>query len=56
MSNTNGFQQALQSIQQIPGQVIRFISSAVAKIFSPTEDNYPKTGVQPYHGDPPKEE
>lgn len=30
----------------------RYISEGFARIFSPTNDSYPKTGVQPYEGEP----
>lgn len=29
-----------------------YIFGAAARIFSPSTDNYPKTGTQPYKGDP----
>ncbi|NJL42199.1 MAG: isochorismate synthase [Leptolyngbyaceae cyanobacterium SM1_4_3] len=35
--------------------MIRFISNVITpitRIFSPTDDNYPSTGVQPFEGDP----
>lgn len=28
------------------------VSRAVVRIFSPTNDDYPATGVQPYKGEP----
>ena len=31
--------------------VLRFVSGAVARIFGPTDDNYPESGTQPYSGD-----
>lgn len=34
---------------------LKFVSEGVTRIFSPTEDEYPKTGVQPFEGDPPSE-
>ena len=33
---------------------IRFVSEAAIRLFSPTDDNYPNTGVQPFEGTPPK--
>jgi hypothetical protein len=30
--------------------VMRFVSEAVIRLFSPTDDNYPNTGVQPFEG------
>jgi len=29
---------------------MRFISEAAIRLFSPTDDNYPNTGVQPFEG------
>jgi hypothetical protein len=33
---------------------VQYISEAVARIFGPTDDEYPPTGVQPFEGEPPK--
>jgi hypothetical protein len=40
----------------MPQKVFRYIISAVARIFSPNDDNYPATGVQPFEGEPNQEE
>lgn len=32
-------------------ELIQFISGAVTRIFTPTDDEYPATGVQPFEGD-----
>ena len=42
----------IHAIVTLPQRVIRYISSAVIRIFSPSDDNYPATGVQPFEGDP----
>ncbi|WP_414544311.1 hypothetical protein [Nostoc sp. CCY0012] len=42
----------MQSIINIFQQLITYISEAVNKIFSPRDDDYPETGVQPFEGDP----
>ncbi|MBD2774238.1 hypothetical protein [Iningainema tapete] len=47
--------QLFQSIPEAIGRVISFISGAVTRIFGPTDDDYPKTGVQPFEGDPAKD-
>lgn len=31
-------------------QIIEYVSDAVIKIFSPSDDEYPATGVQPFEG------
>lgn len=45
-------QNAIRTITSIPQQVFRYVSDAIMRIFSPSDDNYPETGVQPYEGDP----
>jgi hypothetical protein len=42
-------QKMMQGLQQ----VIQFLSEAVARIFGPSDDQYPETGVQPFEGDIP---
>ncbi|MEO0828519.1 MAG: hypothetical protein AAFV72_12890 [Cyanobacteria bacterium J06635_1] len=47
----------LQKISTSIGQTLQNISDwvlgAVRRIFSPSDDEYPKTGVQPFEGDIP---
>jgi hypothetical protein len=33
-------------------RVIQYIAKPVTRIFSPTDDQYPATGVQPFTGEP----
>jgi hypothetical protein len=42
----------LQTIKQVPQKIINYISGAVARIFSPRDDDYPETGTQPFKGEP----
>lgn len=51
MSTNKRSQTIIRTIQTIPQRVISYISGAVTRIFSPSDDNYPATGVQPYEGD-----
>jgi hypothetical protein len=51
MTNTK-LNNIFQAIQEAPRKVITYILEAVARIFSPRDDDYPETGVQPYEGDP----
>lgn len=37
----------IQSIERI----FQKIADAIKRIFGPSDNNYPKTGVQPYEGD-----
>jgi hypothetical protein len=31
---------------------VEYLSDAIAKIFTPSKDDFPATGEQPYKGDP----
>ena len=42
--------QALKELKEQPG-FFGALAEAVLHIFSPAQDNYPKTGVQPFTGD-----
>ncbi|MFW6358147.1 MAG: isochorismate synthase [Chroococcales cyanobacterium] len=35
--------------------MIESIGEGVSRIFSPNDDDYPETGVQPYQGEPNRE-
>ncbi len=48
---SNKLQTAIQGVNSLVDQVGRFISGAVARIFGPNDDDYPKTGVQPFEGE-----
>ncbi len=52
MSTNKTLQNIFTAIVSVPQQVIRYISSAAMRNFSPSDDNYPATGVQPFEGDP----
>ncbi|MDX2232787.1 MAG: hypothetical protein NW220_24365 [Leptolyngbyaceae cyanobacterium bins.349] len=39
------------SISKVIDDVIQYVSGAVSRIFSTSDDNYPETGVQPFDGD-----
>ncbi len=45
----------IQAIVETPKKVINYIAAAVTRIFSPSDDDYAETGVQPFEGEPPKE-
>lgn len=40
------------SIYRMIDSVTRYISEAVTRIFGPSDDAYPATGVQPFTGEP----
>ena len=56
MSTITKLQEAVKSIFEIIPRLIRYISDGVARIFGPSDDNYPETGVQPFEGDPANDE
>jgi hypothetical protein len=31
---------------------VQYLLNSVSRLFEPTDDNYPKTGVQPFSGEP----
>lgn len=45
----------IQTIVEVPKKVINYISAAVGRIFGISDDDYPKTGVQPFEGEPNEE-
>lgn len=42
------------SVPKFLDDIIQYVSGAVARIFGPSDDSYPNTGVQPYEGEPNK--
>jgi hypothetical protein len=56
MSTTPRWQQFIRSTIAVPQKIIRYLAEATIRIFSPSDDQYPKTGVQPFEGDPAKKE
>jgi hypothetical protein len=52
MAIVNGFKRSLQVIGTQFQSMVRFIVSRVMRLFSPTDDDYPATGIQPYDGEP----
>lgn len=39
-------------IYRLLESITRYISEAVVRIFGPSDDAYPATGVQPFSGEP----
>jgi hypothetical protein len=50
MTKTTQLQTILQAIKEAPQKIINFILVAVSRIFSPRDDDYPESGVQPFEG------
>lgn len=46
-------QRTIGKVNQFIQQSIAWILGAVKRIFSPNDDNFPETGVQPFEGDIP---
>jgi hypothetical protein len=42
----------MMSISQWLNDLAQYISGAMARIFGPTDDEYPNIGVQPFEGEP----
>lgn len=51
MSTTSKAKRMIQSVVEIPQKFIKFTTNGVSRIFSPSNDDYPKSGVQPYEGE-----
>lgn len=56
MSSNSQWEKIFQTIIEMPQKVFHYITSAAARIFSPSDDDYPATGVQPFEGEPNKED
>lgn len=52
MSTPSRVQAVWHKVKAIPHNVIQFVSGAVVRIFGVSDDDYPKTGVQPFEGEP----
>ena len=37
---------------QLLQNIVQYLFNGVSRIFKPTDDDYPKTGVQPFEGEP----
>ena len=44
----NVWQATLDSLKHLLG----FMATPLSRIFSPSDDDYPATGIQPFEGDP----
>lgn len=55
MSSNSQWGNIFKAIIEMPQKVVRYITSA-ARIFSPSDDDYPATGVQPFEGEPNQED
>jgi len=51
MSTASKARRMIKSVVEIPQKLITATTNGVSRIFSPSDDDYPKSGVQPYEGD-----
>jgi hypothetical protein len=56
MSSDNKLKTIFKAIVEVPRKVVRYVTTGTARIFSPNDDDYPATGVQPFEGEPNKEQ
>ena len=52
MSINKTIQNIIHTIATTPQRVVQYVFSAAIRTFSPSDDNYPASGVQPFEGDP----
>lgn len=45
-------QRNLQYFLRLPLRIVRYVAKPITRIFGPTVDEYPATGVQPFEGEP----
>ena len=45
----------MNGLKQTFINMVEYLSDAIAKIFTPSKDDFPATGLQPYKGDPASE-
>jgi hypothetical protein len=55
MSSDNKLGTIVRGIVELPQKLVSFVMTAATKIFSPSDDNYPATGIQPFEGEPNEE-
>ena len=41
----------MMSVNQVIRDMIQYLAEGFARIFSPTDDEYPNIGIQPFEGD-----
>jgi hypothetical protein len=51
MSLSKTLRQVIQSVGNTLAQIGTYLGAGVKRIFAPSDDQYPNTGVQPFEGD-----
>jgi hypothetical protein len=52
MSIRKPVQNLIGTMSRLPQRLISYLTAPMARIFAPSDDNYPEVGVQPFTGDP----
>lgn len=52
MTTSNRIKNLVSGLSQAVQRLTRSALKGIVRLFEPTDDNYPKTGVQPFEGEP----
>lgn len=52
MSSNNKWKSIFKNVLEVPEKLVRYIITSTTRIFSPNDDDYPNTGIQPFTGEP----
>lgn len=52
MSSNNKWKSSYKNVLEVPRKWVRYIITSTTRIFSPNDDDYPATGIQPFTGEP----
>lgn len=52
MSSNNKLKSSFKNVLEVPRKLVRYIITSTTRLFSPSDDDYPATGVQPFAGEP----
>jgi hypothetical protein len=52
MSNNSKWKNTFRNVLEVPQKFVRYIITSTTRIFSPSDDDYPATGIQPFTGEP----
>ncbi|WP_299490986.1 hypothetical protein [Acaryochloris sp. IP29b_bin.137] len=52
MATFKGKSLSIQSLSKTVRRFLSYLAQPILRIFSPSHDDYPKVGVQPFEGDP----
>ncbi|MGL6337918.1 MAG: hypothetical protein ACRC80_02125 [Waterburya sp.] len=52
MSSNNKWESTFKNVLEVPRKLVRYIVTSTTRLFSPNDDDYPATGIQPFTGEP----